>query len=55
LERDPDLFYSRLDTIRRQGEEMKAALEAYDLETVGKIMLPAHLCNVLVYDSEIEY
>jgi len=42
LELDPDLFYSRLDTIRRQGEEMKAALEAYDLETVGQIMTANH-------------
>ena len=42
LERDPDLFYARLDTIRHQGEAMKAALEAYDLETVGKIMTANH-------------
>lgn len=42
LERDPDLFNQRMDTIRRQGDEMKAALEAYDLDTVGRIMTDNH-------------
>lgn len=41
-ERDPRKFQSNLDTIRKQGEEMKSALEAYDLETVGKIMTANH-------------
>ena len=42
LERDPTLFESRLETIRSQGEEMKKALEAYDLKTVGEIMTANH-------------
>jgi mevalonate kinase len=39
---NPDLFYSRLKTITSQGQEMKKALEAGDLETVGKIMSENH-------------
>ena len=39
---NPDLFYSRLKTIVSQGQEMKKALEAGDLETVGKIMSENH-------------
>ena len=46
LERDPQLFESRLDTIRDQGVEMKKALEAYDLKTVGEIMTANH--NILI-------
>jgi mevalonate kinase len=42
MERDPNLFESRLDAIRNQGMEMKKALEAYDLETVGGIMTANH-------------
>lgn len=40
--RDPDLFESRLNIIRSQSAEMKAALEAYDLEKVGEIMTANH-------------
>jgi mevalonate kinase len=42
LERDPDLFNSRLDTIRRQGEEMKTAFETDDHKKVGEIMTANH-------------
>lgn len=42
LERDPDLFESRLNTIRSQGAEMKKALEADDLAKVGEIMTANH-------------
>ena len=42
LERDPDLFNSRLDTIRRQGEEMKTAFETGNLKKVGEIMTANH-------------
>jgi len=41
-ERDPAGFLSRLDTIRGQVNEMKQALEIYDLETVGRIMTANH-------------
>lgn len=37
-----ELFRSRLDIIVSQGNEMKKALEAGDLETVGKIMTENH-------------
>lgn len=39
---DPQGFISRLDKIREQVGEMKAALEAYDLEKVGQIMTANH-------------
>lgn len=39
---DPALFRSRLDTITAQVFDMKAALEAGDLETVGRIMSEDH-------------
>jgi len=39
---DPALFATRLQTIREQSAEMKTALEAFDLETVGKIMTANH-------------
>jgi len=42
LERDPDLFASRMEKIKSQGAEMKKALEAYDLEKVGEIMTANH-------------
>jgi mevalonate kinase len=42
LERDPQLFESRMDLVRKQGEEMKKALEAYDLDTLGRIMTANH-------------
>ena len=38
----PMLFRSRLDTIMYQGSAMKQALEAGDLETVGRIMTENH-------------
>jgi mevalonate kinase len=41
-EKDPDLFESRLITIRSQSAEMRAALEAYDLAKVGEIMTANH-------------
>ena len=40
--RNPVLFTDRLNRIREQAMEMKPALEAYDLETVGKIMTANH-------------
>ena len=40
--RNPVLFTDRLNRIREQAMEMKHALEAYDLETVGKIMTANH-------------
>ena len=40
--RNPELFTDRLNRIREQAMEMKRALEAYDLETVGKIMTANH-------------
>jgi len=42
MERDPKRFQSRLDTIRSQSREMKKALEAYALKTVGEIMTANH-------------
>ena len=39
---DPELFAARLDTIRAQVVDMKAALEAGDLDAVGKIMSEDH-------------
>ena len=39
---DPELFANRLDTIRAQVSDMKRALEAGDLEVVGKIMSENH-------------
>lgn len=39
---DPDLFESRLNTIRKQAIQMKQALEIYDLKKVGKIMTANH-------------
>jgi mevalonate kinase len=39
---DPQLFASRLKTITAQAHEMKKALEAGDLRTVGKIMSDNH-------------
>ena len=39
---NPELFRTRLKTIVSQGTEMKKALEAGDLETVGKIMTENH-------------
>jgi mevalonate kinase len=39
---NPELFGKRLKTIVSQGAEMKKALEAGDLKTVGKIMTENH-------------
>ena len=39
---DPNLFASRMKTITAQGQEMKKALEAGDLKTVGTIMTTNH-------------
>ena len=39
---NPGLFRTRLDTIVSQGSDMKMALEAGDLEKVGKIMTENH-------------
>ncbi len=39
---NPELFASRLGTITSQAHEMKKALEAGDLKTVGKIMSENH-------------
>jgi mevalonate kinase len=39
---DPELFASRLDAIRAQVVDMKKALEAGSLESVGKIMTENH-------------
>ena len=39
---NPELFGTRLKTIVSQGSDMKQALEAGDLETVGKIMTKNH-------------
>ncbi len=41
-EQDPQGFVARLDKIREQVGDMKAALEAYDLEKVGQIMTANH-------------
>jgi mevalonate kinase len=40
--RDPDLFQKRLETIRKQGGEMKQALEKGDLDAVGALMTGNH-------------
>jgi len=51
---DPDLFASRMKAITAQAYEMKQALEAGDLETVGKIMLNNHKILVdLQFSHEI--
>jgi mevalonate kinase len=39
---NPELFRTRLNTIVSQGSDMKIALEAGDLDTVGKIMTENH-------------
>lgn len=39
---DPALFAQRLETIRQQSAEMKTALKADDLETVGRLMTANH-------------
>jgi len=39
---DPGLFASRMKAITKQSDAMKSALEAYDLEGVGRIMSDNH-------------
>jgi len=41
-EKDPELFKKRLKKITDQAFEMKNALEAYDLKTVGRLMTENH-------------
>ena len=51
---DPALFAARMQTIRDQGQEMKKALEAGDLKTVGQIMTTNHqLLKEMEYSHEI--
>jgi mevalonate kinase len=51
---DPELFASRLKTITAQAREMKQALEAYDLERVGKLMTENHgIVREMGYSHEI--
>ena len=51
---DPSLFAARMQTIRDQGQEMKKALEAGDLKTVGQIMTTNHqLLREMEYSHEI--
>ena len=45
-EQNPSLFASRLKAIVAQSYEMKQALEAFDLQKVGKIMTENH--NILI-------
>jgi len=40
--RDPELFFSRLETVTAQVYELRAALETGDLEKVGAIMTANH-------------
>jgi mevalonate kinase len=49
---NPDLFGSRLKTIVSQGTDMKAALEAGNLEKVGQIMTNNHK---LLIDMEMSH
>jgi mevalonate kinase len=49
---DPELFGTRLKTIVSQGSDMKKALEAGDLEKVGKIMTENH---TLLNDMEMSH
>lgn len=51
---NPALFASRMKTITEQGQEMKKALEAGDLKTVGQIMTTNHqLLAEMEYSHEI--
>ena len=51
---DPALFASRMQAIADQGREMKKALEAGDLKTVGQIMTSNHqLLAKMEYSHEI--
>jgi mevalonate kinase len=51
---NPALFAARMQTITDQGREMKSALEAGDLKTVGQIMTTNHqLLREMEYSHEI--
>src|SRR5512138_1419584 len=51
---DPALFASRMQMIKDQGREMKKALEAGDLKSVGRIMTENHkLLAEMEYSHEI--
>jgi mevalonate kinase len=54
---DPELFSKRLKTITAQAYSMKKALEAYDLETVGKIMSENHslLIDMVMSHEILDY
>jgi mevalonate kinase len=49
---NPELFGTRLKTITSQGQDMKKALEAGNLENVGKIMSANHK---LLVDMEMSH
>jgi mevalonate kinase len=51
---NPQLFASRMQMIKSQGQEMKKALEAGDLKNVGKIMSENHqLLGEMEFSHEI--
>jgi mevalonate kinase len=51
---NPKLFAERMETIKSQGREMKKALEAGDLKTVGTIMTTNHkLLGEMEFSHEI--
>jgi len=53
-EADPELFASRLKTITNQSQEMKRALEANNLEKVGRLMTENHgIVKAMGYSHEI--
>jgi mevalonate kinase len=53
-EADPQLFAARLKTITGQSQEMKRALEANNLERVGKLMVENHsIVKEMGYSHEI--
>jgi len=56
-EDNPELFASRLKTITAQSYEMRKALEAGDLEAVGKIMTENHklLIDMVMSHETLDY
>ena len=51
---NPALFASRMQTITRQGQEMKKALEVGDLKAVGEVMTTNHMLLLeMEYSHEI--
>ena len=54
---DPELFATRLKTITVQAYDMKKALEAGDLETVGRIMSENHkiLIDMVMSHETLDY